>query len=248
MHTKGLRYDLTAVAAGLIIVPDKYTNNNMQSETNKNILKRFLLVTLFAIAFAYIEATVVVYLREIFYPDGFNFPIVDFRTITGFGRFLFIEVGREAATFILMFTSSWLMAKDLRRRLAHFLIIFAVWDIFYYVWLKVLLDWPASIMDWDIVFLIPLTWASPILAPVTTSLTMLLIAIALLGEKPITITRLRATAFISAVVLVIVCFCVAGLGITQADYKSWFSWPIFGTLHLIIITLFFRCMTKSREY
>jgi hypothetical protein len=47
-----------------------------------------------------------------------------------------------------------------------------VWDIFYYVWLKVLLDWPASLLTPDILFLIPLPWWGPVIAPVLIALLM----------------------------------------------------------------------------
>ncbi|MFH1062114.1 MAG: hypothetical protein V1747_04420 [Candidatus Omnitrophota bacterium] len=61
---------------------------------------------------------------------------------------------------MILFSSSYLFGKDFRTRLAYFLTIFAVWDIFYYVWLKLLLGWPRSIFDWDILFLIPLARAT----------------------------------------------------------------------------------------
>ena len=49
---------------------------------------------------------------------------------------------------------------------AGFVVVFGVWDIFYYVFLRVLVTWPASLLDWDILFLIPLPWVGPVLAPV----------------------------------------------------------------------------------
>ena len=48
------------------------------SEPLKTTLKRFCIVIVFSIAFGYIEAAVVVYLREIFHPDGFTFPMTLF--------------------------------------------------------------------------------------------------------------------------------------------------------------------------
>ena len=66
-------------------------------ETDRNTLKRFVALVFFGIAFAYIESAVVVYLRAIFYPDGFTFPIADFDDIAGFGPYLLTEIGREDA-------------------------------------------------------------------------------------------------------------------------------------------------------
>lgn len=215
-------------------------------ETDRNTLKRFVALVFFGIAFAYIESAVVVYLRAIFYQDGFNFPIADFRTLTEFGRYLTTEIGREAATLVFMFTASYMLGKNLRRRFAYFLAIFAVWDIFYYVWLKVLIGWPASIMDWDILFLMPVVWAGPVLAPVITSLTMLVIAAVLFSERPIEITRARLTGFVVAALMIVVLFCIGGLHITKPDYRLYFSWPAFIALHVAVIALLFRCTAKSR--
>ena len=149
----------------------------MVSKQFQTLIKRFLIVFIFSIAFAYIESAVVVYLREIFYPDGFVFPLTDFGLGRLWKRLLLTEVGREFATIILIFTGAWLFGCNRRQRWAYFLIVFAIWDIFYYIWLKVLIGWPVSIMDWDILFLIPVVWASPVLAPVIVSFMLVVFAI-----------------------------------------------------------------------
>ena len=69
-----------------------------------------------------------------------------------------------------------LVGKNKNTRLAYFLLTFATWDIFYYVFLKFLLDWPATLLDWDILFLIPITWVGPVLSPMICSLVMLFIS------------------------------------------------------------------------
>jgi len=216
-------------------------------ETDRNTLKRFVALVFFGIAFAYIESAVVVYLRAIFYPTGFDFPIADFRILTEFGRYLITEIGREAATFVFMFTASYMLGKNLRRRFAYFLAIFAVWDIFYYVWLKVLIGWPASILDWDILFLMPVVWAGPVLAPVITSLTMLVIAAVLFSERPIEITRARLTGFVVAALMIVALFCIGGLHITKPDYRLYFSWPAFIALHAVTVVLLFRCTVSPKD-
>ena len=213
----------------------------MCSQTDKNSVGRLIALVFFGIAFAYIESAVVVYLRAIFYQDGFNFPIADFHTLAGFGPYLLTEIGREAATVVLMFTASYMLGRNLRRRFAYFLTIFAVWDIFYYVWLKVLIDWPASILDWDVLFLMPAIWAGPVLAPIITSLTMLVIASVLFSSRAIEITKPRLIGFIAAVLMIVVLFCIGGLHITQPDYRLYFSWPAFVALHAVVIFLLFRC-------
>ena len=97
--------------------------------------KRFIIIVIFSIGLAFIEAVVVVYLRTIFYPEGFVFPLVDFISDNKrWLQFLGIETCREGATLAVLLCSSWLFGKDFRTRLAYFLTIFAVWDIFYYIW------------------------------------------------------------------------------------------------------------------
>ena len=219
----------------------------MVPETDKSLCRRVVTVLFFSVAFAYIEASVVVYLRALFYKQGFVFPLADFSTIEGFRPFLLTEIGREAATLVLILTASALIARDFKARLGYFMIIFAVWDIFYYIWLKVLIGWPASIMDWDILFLMPAVWAGPVLAPVITSVTMLFISAMLLGKRVFNVTLVRGIAFIITVILIVICFCVAGLGITKTDYKSYFSWPIFIILHVVIIILTLMCVENRQD-
>jgi len=118
-----------------------------------------------------LETIVVVYLRMLYYPEGFSFPL---RLINS--KVYGIELLRELATLIMIGSISCLAGKKLYIRLAYFLLTFAVWDIFYYIWLKVLLNWPATILDWDVLFLIPIVWVGPVLAPIICSLVMVIIS------------------------------------------------------------------------
>jgi hypothetical protein len=220
------------------------------SEPLKTTLKRFCIVVLFSIAFGYIEAAVVVYLREIFHPDGFTFPMTVFGTGPLWKRFLLTEIGREAATIVLIFTGAWLFGRNRQQRFAYFLTIFAVWDIFYYVWLKALLNWPASIMDWDILFLIPITWASPVLYPVLISMTIVAFAAIILFNssraRTIKATLLDWLAFLVSGVIVVVSFCIAGLHVTEQDFESYFYLPLFATGYLFAVAMFLKCLLKSK--
>jgi hypothetical protein len=51
-------------------------------------------------------------------------------------------------------------------------VAFGVWDIFYYVFLRIMCGWPQSLLDWDILFLLPLPWWGPVIAPVLIALLM----------------------------------------------------------------------------
>ncbi len=197
----------------------------MTSQT-REMLKRLGIAVVFGIAFAYIESAVVVYLRAIFHPNGFTFPLEVFGVTAEAKRLLLTEIGREAATIVLILTAAWLFGRLRQERAAYFLVIFALWDVFYYVWLKVLLDWPASILDWDVLFLIPVIWAAPVLYPVLVSLLMFAFATAILYRcahgRPLMIAGFDWLGWLASVVIVIVAFCLGGRHITQPDYAKYF--------------------------
>ncbi len=224
--------------------------SDTSSEPLKTIFKRFCIVIIFAIAFAYIEAAVVVYLRTIFHPDGFTFPLTNFGINPLWKPLLITEIGREAATLVLILTSAWLFGKNHHQRFAYFVTIFAVWDIFYYVWLKVLIDWPASIMDWDILFLIPMPWAGPVLAPVLVSFILLLFAVIILHrdscDRVLNVNRTEWLGFVLAGLIVVVSFYIAGLHIAKPDFKSHFYWLLFAFGYIFAIALFLKCLLKSK--
>src|SRR6266511_2095330 len=67
-----------------------------------------------------------------------------------------------------------LAGRTRQTRLAYSAVAFGVWDIFYYLFLKIMCDWPKSLFDWDILFLIPLPWWGPVIAPICIALLMIL--------------------------------------------------------------------------
>ena len=137
--------------------------------------RRLLWLTVYAVAMAYLESAVVVYLRAIYYPDGFAFPLV--LLDSGMSA---IEIGREAATLVMLLGVAMVMSDDRWERFLFFCLGFAVWDIFYYVWLWVFLDWPPSLLTWDILFLIPVPWIGPVLAPLIISVALIVGSLLLL--------------------------------------------------------------------
>jgi hypothetical protein len=210
--------------------------------------KRLAMAVAFSIAFGYIESAVVVYLRAIFYTKGFDFPLEVFDVTATGRRLMFTEVGREAATLVLMFTVAWLFGRTRQERIAYFLIIFAVWDVFYYVWLKVLLGWPASLMTWDILFLIPVIWASPILYPVLASLAMFAFATIVLYRsaqgRPLVTTRRDWLGWLAGAFAIVVSFCLGGTHVTQADYAEYFHWPLFAAGYILAILPCLICLRR----
>jgi hypothetical protein len=109
--------------------------------------------------------------------------------------------------------------RNLATRFAWFIYAFAIWDIFYYVFLKVLLGWPESLFTWDLLFLIPVTWTGPVLAPVIVSFTMIVLALLLVNldskNDIVKITAIEWALFILGSLMLIVSFTI--------DYVSFIS-------------------------
>ena len=122
---------------------------------------RLATVVAYALAMAWVESAVVFYLRTMidridpYQPNPL--PIIG-----GLGP---VELVREAATLAMLLTVGMLAGRTWRARLGYATLAFGVWDIFYYVFLKVMCGWPHSLLDWDILFLLPLPWWGPVLAP-----------------------------------------------------------------------------------
>lgn len=128
-------------------------------------MKKLIWITIFAVAFGLVEAVVVIYLRIHFYPEGFYPPLKIIPT-----RILYIEVVREVATVVMLVAIGIMIGRTRLAKFGAFMVSFGMWDIFYYFWLYVLIDWPKSILDWDVLFLIPIPWIGPVLAPLLVSL------------------------------------------------------------------------------
>ena len=129
----------------------------------------WLLVAIFAVAMAWVEAACVYDLRVLvdrLEPYQSNpLPMA--------GALGLIELGREAATLVMLAAVGCLAGSTLRARLAYTAIAFGIWDIFYYLFLKVMCNWPRSLFDWDVLFLLPLPWWGPVIAPVSIALLMI---------------------------------------------------------------------------
>ncbi len=153
-------------------------NKNLatQFEGNfKNIFRNWALVVIFAIAFAWVESAVVVYLREIYFNGEFSFPLIikwedGIRVIDPLVR---IEFGREIATIIMLAAVGLIAGRNRLNKFCFFLIAFGIWDIFYYIWLYIMVGWPESLMTWDLLFYVPLPWVGPVVTPVLIAIAMI---------------------------------------------------------------------------
>jgi uncharacterized membrane protein len=216
-----------------------------------DLRKRITWLILFSIAMGFLETTVVVYLRELYYPNGFSFPLTVMDERIGM-----IELLREAATVIMLLGVGFLAGSTFNQRFAFFMAAFAIWDIFYYVFLKILLDWPESLLTWDILFLIPFPWIGPVLAPCLISLTMLILAAALVYRDSLSQNhklQLREWSFLIVGSLVVIAsWTLDYLAFNQGKDSmiaistyvpityNWFVFAAGEGLLLVVIVLFWR--------
>ena len=137
---------------------------------------------LFGIAFGFVEASVVVYLRAaVGLLPGYGGTLADIAHLSSdvylqakiLGELpqslLTVELFREAATMIMLLCIALLAAAGVRERWAMFLWTFAVWDVVYYVGLWATVRWPSSLTTPDVLFLIPVPWLSQVWFPLLVS-------------------------------------------------------------------------------
>jgi hypothetical protein len=206
------------------------------------VRSKLLNVVVFAVAMAWAEAAVVFYLRVMvdrLQPYQAD-PLPNFGGLTG------AEIIREAATLIMLLTAGWLAGTNLRTRLAYGAFAFGVWDIFYYVFLIPLTGWPQSILDWDILFLIPLPWWGPVIAPVAIALMLIVcggLIIRLDGQdRPVFPSRWMWLAAAAGVGLNLYVFMTDAVKASiQGSQSAWgilpaaFNWPVFLTGCLLMM-------------
>ena len=125
-------------------------------------IRLLVLLFVFATAMGVLEGIVVYYLRLLPLPSFPGFPSVPNLT----GHILLVEQIREAATIIMLASLALLVGSTKRQKLLAFAFAFSIWDLIYYVSLIFLINWPTSIFDIDVVFLIPVPWIFPVWFPV----------------------------------------------------------------------------------
>jgi len=207
---------------------------------------KFILLFIYAAAMANIEAAVVVYLRELYYPEGFSFPL---KLISN--KILLIEILREFSTIVMLVGITYLCGKSFLERFFYFIYTFGVWDIFYYVWLKIFLNWPPSLSTDDLLFLIPVPWIAPVYAPVIISISMILFSIVsiYLQQKGflLTINKVSIIAAVLGVALILFSF----MWNFQTRINSYspveFLWEFFLAGQLLIIISFIYFAIKLRK-
>lgn len=202
---------------------------------------RWLVVAAYAAGMAWVEAAAVFYLRtlvdriEPYQPNPL--PITE-----PLGP---VELARELATMIMLATVAGLAGRCWRSRLGYFALAFGVWDILYYVFLKVMCGWPGSLLDWDVLFLLPLPWWGPVLAPTLVAALMIVWGTLVTAMEPEAMRRAWTAPALG----------LGGLGLTVALYvfmadalkiagqgeeslrqmlPAAFNWPLFSAAWLLM--------------
>jgi hypothetical protein len=190
--------------------------------------RRVAWLAIYAVAMAYLESAVVVYLRALYYPHGFDFPLAPMPP--GIAA---IEMGREAATLIMLLGVAALVGADGWEWFLAFCLSFGIWDIFYYAWLWVFVRWPPSPVTWDVLFLIPVPWTGPVLAPALVSGalvwgSLLLLRLKAQGARLVFSAPLWTTA-VTGGLLVLGSFVIDFTSVLQQAVPPPFHWGMFAT-------------------
>ena len=209
--------------------------------------------TAFAFAMANVETMIVVYLRRLYYPQGFQFPLV----IIDAPTFL-LELAREVATVVMLAAFGIAAGRTKVGRFGYFMIAFGLWDIFYYVWLKIILNWPASLLTWDVLFLIPVPWVSPVLAPASVACTLIGMGVTLLALEArgpvLPAGKAVWSAQVIAAMIIIYSFTMEvwpRLDATGAELSQWtptaYPWWMLILGQLLAIGVFIRWARKAYQ-
>ena len=196
-----------------------------------------LALLLFGTAFGYLEAAVVSYLRYLhepvvqrFYPGrppGDLFPLLTREQAGTAGpqerRVRITEIGREAATIVMLAGVALATSANLGQWAAAFVIAFGAWDITFYLFLTILLDWPVSPFTWDILFIIPVPWVAP---------TMIAAGIWHWRREatcdPVRLGRWNWTGIVTGAATIIVSFTFDYRNVAGGGMPHPFHWPLFG--------------------
>lgn len=223
----------------------------------KTSLKRTLLsLSLFSFAFGQVEAAVVVYLRTIAQPFrahlglpiGEPLPLFDPGQLGDVHRLMYIELGREAGTLLMLAAVAWAAAgRNVRNWVAAFAVAFGIWDLAFYFWLWAMIGWPASLGTWDLLFLLPVPWAAPVAAPVIVAASLAIGGSITLAREPEAAPKAAWALLLGGAVVLLVAF--------MWDWRHWvaggmprgFPWPVFSAGEILGIGGFALGVRARRE-
>jgi hypothetical protein len=197
-------------------------------------------LVLFGVSFGYVEAAVVVYLRSIYDPlrqrihpnrqPGDLFPLISPRELAAAGpenpRRLGIEIGREAATMAMLAGFALACGGNLYECVAAFVVVFGIWDISFYAFLRLMIHWPPSLFTWDLLFLIPLPWVGPVWAPVLVAFTMIVCGLISLSLGGVRGGPLHWIGILAGALVIVLAFVWDFRNTTAGGLPKVFNWPL----------------------
>jgi hypothetical protein len=165
-------------------------------------------------------------------------------------RLMEIEVLREAATLALLAGVGLAAGRSFLGRFSAFVVGFGVWDLTYYLFLKLLIGWPASVWTWDVLFLIPVPWAAPVLAPALVAATMVLAGSIVITEeaagRPFRVSPWEWLALVAGGLVLIASFCWDWRNIAAGGLPNPFAWPLYSAGVVIGVGGFVHAWRASR--
>jgi hypothetical protein len=191
---------------------------------------------------AYLESAVVVYLRGMY---GIKDLLRDINLQVD--AYTFIEIGREAATIVMLGIVSSLAGSSWLKKVGFFFLSFGIWDIFYYIWLYVFIQWPKSLLEWDILFLIPLPWWGPVITPILISILLIVIGYLLIVDTKFKIKRFDWFILSLSVIVILYTFMedsiniiLTGKGNLAEVRPTKFDWVLYLIFLLVWILTTFK--------
>lgn len=194
--------------------------------------QKIVWLTVFAICMANVEASLVVHLRSIYYSNN---PLEIFPLKLLSHRDLYIELFRELSTIAMILSVSLLSVPERYRQFGVFLFVFGLWDIFYYIWLKIMIGWPVSWMEWDVLFLIPWPWLAPWISAACIAILMVAGGVRILVSTRISgFDLIGMLLLISGVLICLASFLLPAWPLLEQGevaFKNYmpgsFSWPVY---------------------
>jgi hypothetical protein len=206
---------------------------------------KLISLILFAVAFGYLEAAVVIYLRAIYepmraelHPDrppGGLFPAITLDDLKNHGweseRRLYVELGRELSTLVMLAAVAWMACRSCREWIALFALMFGVWDVLFYVFLYLLIGWPASLGEWDILFLLPVIWSGPVIAPLLVSAALIVgglwVVVREGTSRPYRAPRWCWMGIVLGGLVIVLAFCWDWRNVAAGNPPNPFRWDLF---------------------
>jgi len=137
--------------------------------------------------------------------------------------------------------------RNFRAWLAAFSICFGAWDLAFYASLRILIGWPASLATWDLLFLLPVPWVGPVLAPVIVAASLVLGGAAGLMKEPPRVDRVAWTLLVAGGVTIFLSFIWDWRNVVDGGMPRDFPWLIFAAGELAGLAGCARALRTQRS-